>query len=50
MREWDYMDEETFLEYKELKSVRAGKRMMRWMDGLDVKSSFEWSKDLNRHL
>lgn len=43
------MDEETFLEYKELKSVRAGKRM-RWMDGLDVKSSFKWSKDLNRHL
>lgn len=37
MREWDYMDEETFLEYKELKSVSAVKRM-RWMDGLDVKT------------
>lgn len=30
------MDEETFLEYKELKSASAVKRM-RWMDGLDVK-------------
>lgn len=49
MREWDYMDEETFLEYKELKSVSAVKRM-RWMDGLDVKNSFECPKDLNRHL
>lgn len=43
------MDEETFSEYKELKSVRAAKRM-RWMDGLDVKNSFEWSKDLNSPL
>lgn len=43
------MDEEAFLEYKELKSVSAVKRM-RWMDGLDVKNSFEWSRDLNTYL
>lgn len=42
------MDEETFLEYKEL-NVSAVKRM-RWMDGLGVKNSFEWSRDLNTHL
>lgn len=43
MRERDYMDEETFLEYKELKSVRAETRMG-WMDGLDVKNSLSAGK------
>lgn len=47
MRERDYVDEETFLEYEELNSVRAAKRMRSTnyqMSGtLDVKNIFEWS-------